>query len=125
MAALSNSSRQRGSWLIGCSVLMMVAALGTGWLLWQAVTLSSLTVVKEHVDDVKPLLSAWRLGIILLVATLWPWVRSALSRNVQTGPSRAESNHLRWRVVGWLLVIELLIGQNLLGQLIQILGGTS
>ena len=71
MVALSNSRRQRGSWLISCSALMMVAALGTGWLLWQAVTLSSLTVVEARVNEVKPLLSAWRLGIILLVATLW------------------------------------------------------
>ena len=28
---------------------------------------------------------------------------------------------LRWRIVGWLLVIELIIGQNLLGRVVGVL----
>ena len=122
MAAFSSANRQRGSWLIGCSLLMVVAAVGLGWLLWQAVALNSLAVVGQQVTEAKPFLSALRLGMIALVATLWPWLSDWICKKWHSPLSAAESNHLRWRVVGWLLVIELVIGQNLPGKVAALIG---
>ena len=125
MAAFSRPRRQQGSWLIGCSLLMVVAAVGLGWLLWQAVAINSLAVVGQRVTEAKPLLGALRLGLIALVAILWPWISQKLCKKWHSPLSTAESNHLRWRDVGWLLVIELVIGQNLPGRCIAIIGAVS
>ncbi|PLW83346.1 hypothetical protein CWI75_08090 [Kineobactrum sediminis] len=125
MAAFSRPRRQKGSWLVGCSLLMVVAAVGLGWLLWQAVALSSLEAVGQRVTEAKPLLSALRLGLIALVATLWPWVSARVGKTWPGPLPATASNHLRWRVVVWLLVIELVIGQNLPGRLIATLGVVS
>lgn len=122
MAASSKPWRQRRSWLVGCSLLALLAALGIGLLLWQAVALSSLAAVAQRVTELKPLLGAVRLGLIALLAMLWPWVSDWLCKKRHSQLSIAESNHLRWRVVGWLLVVELLIGQNLLGHLATLIG---
>lgn len=125
MAASSSPRHQAGSWLIGCSLLMVVAAVGLGWLLWQAVALSSLAVVGQQVTEAKPLLGALRLGLIALVAILWPWVIDRVCKKWHSPLSTTESNQLRWRVVGWLLVIELVIGQNLPGSIIATIGAVS
>ena len=125
MVASSSPRRQGGSWLIGCSLLMVVAAIGLGWLLWQAVALSSLTVVGQRVTEAKPLLGALRLGLIALLAILWPWASNRVCKKWHSPLSTAESNQLRWRVVGWLLIIELVIGQNLPGQVAALIGAPS
>jgi hypothetical protein len=124
MVASSKPRRQRRSWLVGYSLLAFLAALGIGMLLWQAVALSSLAAVAQRVTELKPLLGAVRLGLIALLALLWPWVSDWLCKNRHSPFSAAESSHLRWRVVGWLLVIELLIGQNLLKHLAVIAGSS-
>ena len=116
MAASSKLRRLRRSSLVVCSVLAFLAALGVGILLWQAVALSSLAAVAQRVSEAKPLLGAVRLGLIALLALLWPWVSDWVCKKRHSQLSTAESNHLRWRVVGWLLVIELVIGHNLPGQ---------
>ena len=122
MVASSRPRRQRGSWLIGCSLLMVVAAVGLAWLLWQAVALTSLAAVGQRVTEAKPLVGGFRLGLIALVALLWPWISQKLCKKWHSPLSVAESNQLRWRVVGWLLVIELVIGQNLPGQIAALIG---
>jgi hypothetical protein len=122
MAASSKPWHQRRSWLVGCCLLAFLAALGIGLLLWQAVALSSLATVAQRVSEAKPLLGAVRLGLIALLALLWPWLSDWLCKKRHSSFSIAESNQLRWRVVGWLLVIELLIGQSLLTHLAVVTG---
>ena len=124
MAASSKPWRQRRSWLVGCSLLALLAALGIGLLLWQAVALSSLATVAQRVTELKPLVGALRLGLIALLALLWPWVSDWLCKKRHSPFSAAESNRHRWRVVGWLLVIELLIGQNLPGHIAGNIGAS-
>jgi hypothetical protein len=80
----------------------------------KAVELSSLTAVSERVDRWRPLLGGLRLALIGALAVVWPCLSSLHSR-ADDEAARAHWMALRWRVVGWLLVIELIIGQNLLG----------
>tara|TARA_A100000171_G_scaffold48036_2_gene54920 strand:+ start:396 stop:710 length:315 start_codon:yes stop_codon:yes gene_type:complete len=101
---------------------MVVAAIGLGWLLCQAVALSSLAAVGQRVTEAQPLLSVIRLGLIALLAILWPCVGDRVCKKWHSTLSTAESNQLCWRVVVWLLVIELVIGQNLPGRVAAIIG---
>tara|TARA_R100000005_G_scaffold22290_1_gene9586 strand:+ start:5130 stop:5507 length:378 start_codon:yes stop_codon:yes gene_type:complete len=125
MAVYSKPRRQRRASLMICSVLAVLAALGIGMLLWRAVALSSLAAVAQRVSEVQPLLTALRLGLITMLAVLWPrlvrWSCSAAS----TPQHAAHLDKLRWRVIGWLLLIELVIGHNLPGKIAAAFGAGS
>lgn len=115
MAVCSNATGLRGRWFLTLSLVAAAAVIVVGVVLWQTVELSSLTAVSERVDRWRPLLGGLRLALIAGLAVAWPWLSSLTSRAVHE-TTRARWMALRWRVVGWLLVIELIIGQNLLGR---------
>ncbi|MBX3707130.1 MAG: hypothetical protein AB7F35_05250 [Acetobacteraceae bacterium] len=115
MAACSNGSGLRRRWFLTLSLVAAAAVIGVALVLWQAVELSSLAAVSEGVDRWRPLLGGLRLALIGALAVVWPWLSSRRSR-ADDEPAHARWMALRWRVVGWLLVIELIIGQNLLGR---------
>lgn len=115
MAACSNGTGLRRRWFVTLSLVAAIGVIAVGMVLWQAVELSSLTAVSERVDRLRPLLGGLRLALIGALAVVWPWLSSPRSR-ADDDPAHARWMALRWRVVGWLLVIELIIGQNLLGR---------
>ena len=108
--------RRRG--LIGLTLLAIVLTIAVGVVLWQAVELSSVSTVSAQVDQFKPFASGIRLALIGLLATLWPRLVHLAHRSGRVDQSRRDSLlALRWRVVGWFLVIELMLGQNLFGRI--------
>ena len=114
--------RRRG--LIGLSVLAVFLTIGVGFLLWQAVELSSVSWVSAQVDRLKPLTSGGRLALIGLVAVLWPTlVRLARRHGRVDERQRHDLLAQRWRVVVWLLGLELVLGQNLLGRIFAVTTG--
>ncbi|MGE0755611.1 MAG: hypothetical protein AB7O38_01255 [Pirellulaceae bacterium] len=115
MAACSNGTGLRRRWFLTLSLVAAAAVIVVGIVLWQAVELSSLAAVSERVDRLRPFLCGLRLALIGALAVVWPWLSSLRSRTDDEA-TRARWMALRWRVVGWLLVIELVIGQNLLGR---------
>lgn len=115
MAVCSNGIGLRGRWFLTLSLVAAAAVIVVGVVLWQAVELSSLTIVSERVDRLRPLLGGMRLALIGALAVVWPWL-SLLTSRADHETMRARWMAMRWRVVGWLLVIELVIGQNLLGR---------
>jgi len=115
MAACSNGTGLRRRWFLTLSLVAAAAVIVVGVVLWQAVELSSLTAVSERVDRLRPLLGGLRLALIGALAVVWPWL-SLLTLRADDEATRARWTALRWRVVGWLLVIELVIGQNLPGR---------
>jgi hypothetical protein len=71
------------------------------------------------VEKTKPLMSALRLALIGLLAVLWTWL---LRLGVRLGAASETARGwiaLRWKIVGWLLAIELIVGLNLFGRLIS------
>ena len=124
MAGFSNGFFSRRAGFLGLSLLAFVLVLAVGVLLWQAVALTSLTTVARTVEDVKPVAGGVRLLLIGLLALAWPrWVAFfARARNVDER-AKAHWLALRWRVTGWLLVIELVLGQNLLGRFLTTING--
>ena len=102
---------------MGLSLLALALVLAVGALLWQAVELNSLANVSERVAGIKPFADAVRLALIGLLALAWPrLVAFAVRTRNADDPTRAYWLALRWRVTSWLLVIELVLGQDLLGR---------
>jgi hypothetical protein len=125
MAGFGNATGVRRRWLVTLSLAAALAAFASGVLLWQAVELSSLTALSERVEKMKPLMSTLRLALIGLLAVLWPWL-SLLGPHFGAATAAARGwMALRWRVVGWLLAIELVVGQNLFGRLISAVAHTA
>ena len=117
MAASSKAVAVPRSGLLGLSVLVVVLAAGIGVLLWQAVELSSMAQVAARVDELKPIARGIRLALIGLVAALWPWLIGLANRAGRIDEQqRDDLLAQRWRLLGWLLVIELVLGQDLLGR---------
>ena len=111
---------------LGLSMLALVFAAGIGGLLWRAVELSSVAQVAARVDELKPLATGIRLALIGLVAVLWPWLIGLAHRAGRINEDqRDDLLAQRWRLVGWLLVIELVLGQDLLGRFLAITTGAA
>ena len=119
MAVSSRPGSTPRTGVVGLSVLAAILTVGLGVLLWQAVQLSSVATVAGKIEAIRPLATGIRLGVIGLVAMAWPNLLKLAQRAGRL--SNSHSDYLlakRWRVVGWLLVIELVLGQGLLNRLI-------
>jgi len=126
MAAFRNGFAMRRRWFVLLTLLAFGLTLGIGALLWQSVQTTSVVAVQTRIEVMKPVYTAIRLFVIALVALLWPVVTQALrrwGRVDEAGAARLLA--LRWRVVTWLVVIELLLGQNLLGRFLVALQGAN
>jgi hypothetical protein len=124
MAGSSRAVPFRRSWFLGLSLLALALVLAVGALLWQVVELTSLAAVAERVEGIKSVAGAIRLLLIGLLALFWQRLVDlvAHARDVGDG-TRTHWLALRWRVTGWLLVIELVLGQDLLGRFLSALSG--
>ena len=123
--AVFNKAALRRRALLGFSALAVVLSMGVGLLLWQTVELSSVSKVSDQVEQFKPFASGIRLALIGLLAVFWPrlvYLAHSLGRIDQE--KRESLLSLRWRVVGWLLVIELMLGQNLFGRFFAVTNGS-
>ena len=115
--AVFNKAAMRRRGLLGFSILAIILTMGVGLFLWQATELSSVSKISDQIDRFKPLAGGIRLTLIGLMALLWPrLVHLVHSLGRIDQEQRERLLILRWRVVGWLLVIELLLGQNLFGR---------
>ena len=114
----------RRRWFIGLSFLAVGLILAVGALLWQAAELASLTTVSEQVARLKPFAGAIRLLLIGVLGALWPWLVDLAVRYGRVhAAERSKLYALRWRVVAWLLIIELIIGRDLFSGFLLATGG--
>jgi len=112
----------RRYWFLLLTLLAFVLALGTGGILWHSVETSSISEIQTRVDAMKPVLTGLRLFVIAVVAIAWPFLVDGLHRLRCIDEVRATTmRSLRWCIVTWLVVIELVLGQNLLGQVLSLL----
>ena len=124
MAVFSKVPSIRRRWFFGSSILAVGLIFAVGVLLWQAAELSSLSAVSEQVARLKPFAGVIRLLFIAVLAALWPRLVDLAARYGQVDAAeRSQLQALRWRVIIWLLIIELMIGQDLFGQFLQITSG--
>lgn len=126
MAASRNGFAMRRRWFVLLTLLAFGLALGIGAFLWHAMQTSSVVVLQTRIELMKPIFTTIRLLLIALVALAWPAMTRGLhrwGRVDEAGVARLLS--LRWRIVIWLGVIELVLGQNLLSRFLTALQGTS
>jgi hypothetical protein len=125
MAVFHSGLNLRRRWFFLLTLLAFVLALGMGGILWHSVETSSVSEMQAQVDSLKPVFTGIRLFLIALVAMAWPFVTNNLRRWGQIDKAQAITMFaLRWRIVTWLVVIELVLGQNLLGQVLALLQGS-
>ena len=102
-------------WFVRLSALALILA----------VILASLLAVTGHHGDLEALhndiqnyrlaTTTVRLSAIALIALAWPkLVRASEQRGHISLERGVELQALRWRIVTWLLLIEALVGQNLI-----------
>jgi len=125
MAASRNGFAMRRRWFVLLTLLAFGLALGIGAFLWHAVQASSVVAIQTRIELMKPIFTTIRLLLIALVAMLWPAVTRTLHRWGRVDEAGAAwLLSLRWRIVTWLGVIELVLGQNLLSRFLTALQGT-
>ncbi len=89
-------------------------AVLAGWLLMHRLQIESVQSVREGLRDWQPVLGAVRATVILLVALGWNRLVAGLARTGILHPARAgRLTALRWRIVAWLVGLELVLGHGL------------
>ena len=97
------------------SLLALVLAAITGFVLWHSVQVSSVLGVQARLESWQPLLTAARLGALALVAFGGFALLYLRYRAGRIGEHVLRHRLVwHWRLVAWLAVIELLLGQQLL-----------
>lgn len=119
MAVCSSRTRSRRRWFLTLSLVAAGIAVTVGVLLWQVVEFSSLSTVTARVNQLRSISDGLRLLLIGALAMVWPWILSLRVIQINAA-ARMRWMALRWRVVGWLLVIELVIGQKLLDRVFHL-----
>jgi hypothetical protein len=125
MAVFNNRVMCRRRWFLRLTILSVALSLIVGVVLMHALQISAMAAVQSSINSYKPLLTGLRLVVIGLIAYAWP---KLIQYGHQSG--RISERHrtwlssLRWRTVGWMLIIELVLGQNLVGQLNTVLDWT-
>ena len=125
MAVFHSGLVLRRRWFFLLTLLALALALVAGGILWHSIETSSVVTMQTRIDALKPIFTGIRLFLIALVAMAWPFLTNSLHRWGRLGDKQATTLlALRWRIVTWLVVIELVLGQNLLGQVLAMLQGS-
>ncbi len=113
-------------WFLRLCVLAIVSAIVIGAVLMVSLKSTNLESLQSSIGDYRTRMTAIRLTIIGLIALIWPKLVQQTERSGAISTERStELRKLRWRIISWLLVIELLLGQNLIWQLTQTWDGRS
>ena len=112
------------------SVRLSLLALGlaalTGFALWQSVQVASLSGVQARLDALQPLWSVIRCSVLTLIAfggSLFVYLQYRCGRIDAHALKLHQIRH--WRVIAWLALIEVLLGQQLLHHFFTALAGNS
>ena len=125
MAVFRNGVALRRRWFLLLTLLAFALMLVTGGILWHSLGTSSMGAIQTRVDALKPIFIGFRLLLIALVVMVWPFLASGLHRWGRINEAQVTTMlALRWRIMTWLVVIELVLGQNLLGQVFTVLQGS-
>lgn len=125
MAVSNNEFVLRRRWFVLLTLLAFGLALGAGAILWHSVETTSVVEMQTRIDALKPLMTGIRVSLIALLAIVWPWIVNTLERWGRLDETQATNLlAVRWRIVTWFVVIELVLGQNLLGQVLAVRQGS-
>ncbi|MDN3519021.1 histidine kinase [Aquisalimonas lutea] len=106
--------RRMRVWLTTGGIFLFVVAISTAWH-----AIEEPATIRARLAAADLYLALWRWAAIALVAAAWPSIARWLAR----GRADDESERLvrfRWRITEWLIVLEIVLGQNLLGRLVDL-----
>jgi hypothetical protein len=110
----------RRRWLLALSLLALFLAFVVGAGLLQVARVSSLEDVAADLARLTPYATAVRVTLIALVAIFWRQITGFIARrNGYDAERTAELQAWRWRLVGWLVLLELVIGQDTVNRFIE------
>lgn len=102
-------------WFVRLSALALMLAVIMAGLLAMTGQHSDFGALHSDIKNYRMLTTTVRLSAIALIALAWPTlVRASEQRGHISLERSAELHALRWRIVTWLLLIEALVGQNLI-----------
>ena len=102
-------------WFVGLSALALILAVIMAGLLAVTGHHGDLKTLHSNIQNYRLATTAVRLSAIALIALAWPkLVRASEQRGHISLERSVELQALRWRIVTWLLLIEALVGQNLI-----------
>jgi hypothetical protein len=100
---------------VALTLLFLLMALAVGWHLLEVASTEGLSRIETTWAAWESFLAVWRLGLIAAIAFFWSPILRALIRAGRLEPERyAALKALRWRVVGWLIVLELILVRGVL-----------
>ena len=113
-------SKRKG--LLWLSLATVLLTLLVGLLLWNGVQTHSVITIREGIHRWQPILAGIRWALISGLALGWPGLCRWMAQSGRVSVDKAQQlKVLRWRIVGWLVVIELILGQSLLVKLTTIM----
>lgn len=102
--------------LLASLILIGLAIVGT--VAWHYVT--DAHAVANGIDVARSWLAAWRAGLFLTLIVLWGHLTDWLAGVYRWSEARRRFvSAQRWRVAAWLVVIELVLVQNLVGRFVN------
>jgi hypothetical protein len=118
----SCGGRHRGVLWMSLALAVLTALIG--YALWRWVQADSLPVVQAQLARWLPLQTALQWAAIALIALRWHTLIGRLVRRGWISGARGSSlRPLRWRAVGWLVVLQWGLGQGGLVRLVGFIGG--
>ena len=122
MGVFNKKYTLRRRWSFFMTLLAIVLTMVMGSILLYSIETTSLAAIQTRVAAIRPLFTGIRLSLITVLAILWPFITKGLHHMGRIDAvQQVTLNTLRWRIVIWLVAIELVLGQNLIGQLLKIL----
>jgi hypothetical protein len=103
-----------GLWAIGIVACLGLAGIG----LWLTRTLAP--AFAHGWDGLQVGLALWRTGLFFVLIGFWPlWIERLARYRVWPPAHRTFVLAQRWRVAAWLILLELVLVQGLLGHYIE------
>lgn len=116
--------RHRSFWAVLGLVAGLTLLAGLGLLVWGHY--QDMEVIDRQLEAARPWLAAWRLTVFLVLIGGWPYWMAWLARYGKWSEARREAPRAqRWRIALWLIVLELVLVQNVVGRFMQSLGGVT
>lgn len=104
--------------LLSSAILAGLAIAGV--IAWQHMT--DARTVATSIANLRLWLAAWRLLLFASLIGLWPRLVNTLAeRYAWSDAHRRRVAAQRWRVATWLIVIELVLVQNVIGKFVHVL----
>lgn len=86
---------------------------------------SILNFITTAINHHPKTLSLVRWAALLLCVAVWPYLAEKIGKRYNASPDQiALWKQERWRIGTWLILVELLVSENLIGNTIHLLGGT-